>query len=471
MNLRTAVMFGVFFLGSSAYAQIPEQYPRPLIHTPTDHPAERVLIISINGLRAVNLANFVSSHPQSELAELTKRGVTYTNAHVAWPDTAAGMMAMASGGSPISTGIFSIRGYDRSLQRDGKGCARVASALDLAAGQVGLLKAEAGCEAEPAHRLMRVNSIFDLVHAAGGRTAWADANAAYADLLRGPSGTALDDVFIAQAAPDGKDRISSAEEQDRACVDAVIQWMHSRSTAPRLSGMSLLGLDAAQRTVPLSQTSTEGAARSIKTLPLVHIDTQIRRIVTALKNAGLFDSTWIIVTAPHGSIGDTANLRFVDAARVEKLAKAAAGDELGRVVVGTAAMIWLKHPDKTNAVVNAYRAEMLELGIGAIFFGEKLSLIMNTAKEDSRMPDVVLEPQAGVVWATDGQWPEHVGGFSDDENHVALLISGRQLMDRVDKTPVPTGQVAPLILRTLGMEKLDLQALRQEHVPALPGVF
>ena len=114
---------------------------------------------------------------------------------------------------------------------------------------------------------------------------------------------------------------------------------------------------------------------------------------------------------------------------------------------------------------------MLELGIGSIYSGEKLKLLMNTSAEDSRMPDLILEPQAGVVWSKDGQWPEHLGGFSDDENHVAMLISGRQLTGRLDKTPVPTGQVAPLILRILGMEKLDLQALHQEHVPALPGIF
>ena len=141
------------------------------------------------------------------------------------------------------------------------------------------------------------------------------------------------------------------------------------------------------------------------------------------------------------------------------------------MTMGAAGLVWLKHPEKTVAVVNAYRAKMLELGIGEIYFGEKLRLIMNTAKEDSRMPDVILEPQAGVVWTTGGKWPEALGGFSDDENHVAMMISGRQLTGRVDKTPVPTGQVAPLIMRILGMEKFGLDALHQEHVPALPGIF
>lgn len=471
MKLRAVAMLSAISLRLPAYAQIPEQYPKPLIHTSADHPAERVLIISVDGLRAVNLANFVSSHPQSTLAELTRRGVTYTNAQVPWPDTAAGMMAIASGGSPISTGIFSSEGYDRSLQRDGEACRLAAAPLNLAAGQVELLKAENGCGALQAHRLVRVNSIFDIVHAAGGRTVWADANAVYADLLRGPSGTALDDVFTPAGALEEKDRISGAEERDSECVDAMMRWIGAGSNVPQLSGLSLVGLDAAQRSLPLSQTAAPGAARSVKRSPLEHIDAQVHRIVAALKTTGLFDSTWVIVTARHGSIGDTANLRVVDSARVEQVAKTAAGNELGRVVAGTAAMVWLKHSEMTDSVVNAYRAKMLQLGIGAIYFGEKLKLIMDTAREDSRMPDVILEAQEGVVWTKDGQWPEHLGGFSDDENHVALLISGRQLTGRVDKARVSTGQVAPLISMILGMEKLELQALHQEYVPALPGIF
>jgi hypothetical protein len=97
---------------------------------------------------------------------------------------------------------------------------------------------------------------------------------------------------------------------------------------------------------------------------------------------------------------------------------------------------------------------------------------MNSADEDSRMPDLILQPQAGVIWMRKGdEVPKMHGGFSDEQNHVALLVSGRQLTGRIDKTPVPTTQIAPLILRILGMEKMDLRALHQEHTPALPGIF
>lgn len=93
-------------LGTLAVAQVKEQYPAPLIHTPANHPAERVILISIDGMHALDLANWIKAHPQSTLAELSRHGVTYTNAHVPWSDGAPGMMAFATGGTPISTGIL-----------------------------------------------------------------------------------------------------------------------------------------------------------------------------------------------------------------------------------------------------------------------------------------------------------------------------------------------------------------------------
>src|SRR2546430_17351159 len=45
-----------------------------------DH-IRHVLLISVDGLHALDVANFVQSHPNSALAELSGHGVTYSNAH------------------------------------------------------------------------------------------------------------------------------------------------------------------------------------------------------------------------------------------------------------------------------------------------------------------------------------------------------------------------------------------------------
>jgi hypothetical protein len=84
----------------------------------------------------------------------------------------------------------------------------------------------------------------------------------------------------------------------------------------------------------------------------------------------------------------------------------------------------------------------------------------------------VLFPAPGILWkssARNGTTAQ--AGFRDEDKHVALLVSGAQLTCRTDPTSVPTSQTAAMLLRALGMEKLDLPALHREHSPALPGIF
>jgi arylsulfatase A-like enzyme len=470
------VILGLICFTGSLHAQIPEQYPPPLIHTPANHPADRVLIADIDGMNAVDLANWVKSHPESALTSLSRRGVTYTNAHVPWPDSAAGMLAFATGGSPISTGIISSHGFDRALSPGGPGCAATGAELNLDLSPPILPSdPERDCAELTPHALTKVNSIFDMVHAGGGRTAWAGDNAAYADLLRGPSGTALDDAFVPEPSPSLKNSIESAKFADEARVGALLGWIDGKpEVVPRLFGITLMSLDAAQRSLE-TQTDHTGqtgnAVDSAVQQAFEQIDKQLGLIVAELKKTGLDGSTWIVVTAAHGRAPSGATVP-IDPARIQAVAQLSAHKDLALVTADAVGLVWLKRPSALAAVLQAYRAQMTELGIGEIYSGEKLRLIMNSADEDSRMPDLILQPQAGVIWMRKGdEGPKMHGGFSDEQNHVALLVSGRQLTGRVDKTLVPTTQIAPLILRILGMEKMDLRALHQEHTPALPGIF
>src|SRR5215471_10929108 len=68
---------------------------------------DRVLLISIDGLHAIDLARFVDENPNSTLAKLSHHGVTYTSASTSMPsDSFPGMLALATGGSPKSTGVY-----------------------------------------------------------------------------------------------------------------------------------------------------------------------------------------------------------------------------------------------------------------------------------------------------------------------------------------------------------------------------
>jgi len=75
-----------------------------------------VLLISVDGLHALDVANFVASHPNSALAELSRHGITYSNARTpANSDSFPGLLAMVTGGSPISHGLFYDVSYDRTI--------------------------------------------------------------------------------------------------------------------------------------------------------------------------------------------------------------------------------------------------------------------------------------------------------------------------------------------------------------------
>src|SRR6267142_2054103 len=79
------------------------------------HKIRHVLLISVDGLHALDVANYVAAHPNSALAELSRHGVTYSNARTpANSDSFPGLLALVTGGSPISHGLFYDVSYDRT---------------------------------------------------------------------------------------------------------------------------------------------------------------------------------------------------------------------------------------------------------------------------------------------------------------------------------------------------------------------
>ena len=80
------------------------------------HKIKHVLLISVDGLHALDVARFVESYPNSALAELSRHGITYSNARTpANTDSFPGLLALVTGGSPISHGMFYDVSYDRAI--------------------------------------------------------------------------------------------------------------------------------------------------------------------------------------------------------------------------------------------------------------------------------------------------------------------------------------------------------------------
>src|SRR5215471_19126039 len=81
-------------------------------HADIDH----VLLISIDGLHAIDVERYVESHPSSALADLSRHGVTYSDANTPFnSDSFPGLLALVTGGSPIAHQVFYDVSYDRTL--------------------------------------------------------------------------------------------------------------------------------------------------------------------------------------------------------------------------------------------------------------------------------------------------------------------------------------------------------------------
>jgi hypothetical protein len=89
----------------------------------------------------------------------------------------------------------------------------------------------------------------------------------------------------------------------------------------------------------------------------------------------------------------------------------------------------------------------------------------------ARAPDIFIQPDHGVIYSgSKAKIAEHGGGSLDD-THVGLLVAAN-FLDRAEvKDLVHTTQIAPSILRALGLDPRALESVRQEGTRVLPELF
>ena len=76
----------------------------------------------------------------------------------------------------------------------------------------------------------------------------------------------------------------------------------------------------------------------------------------------------------------------------------------------------------------------------------------------------------GVIFTGGSKLAEH-GGFNEDDIHTALLVAFPSLGHSVVKSAVSNQQVAPTIIKALGLDPDDLEAVRREQIAPLPFLF
>jgi hypothetical protein len=205
---------------------------------------KRVLLISIDGMHAVdfaNCANGISTANNGEpycpvLASLGKTGINYVAANTSRPsDSFPGLTAIVTGGSPALTGVYYDVAYSRNLDAPAKttgngvaagpctpnaaptgttteyeegididqtqlnGGAPGAALIDGGLNSIDPKKLprdpSRGCSPVFPWEFVRANSIFSVIHKVGGYAAWADKHPAYASVASGFGPGALDDFY------------------------------------------------------------------------------------------------------------------------------------------------------------------------------------------------------------------------------------------------------------------------------------
>lgn len=504
MRSRSILRCAILALGTTLACDQPESAgPQHVVSVDAQrlgtsgHRVAHVLLISVDGMHELDLTNYVSSHPASTLAQLSRRGTLFTHASAARPsDSYPGLLAIVTGGSPRSTGVFYDDSYDRALSPPGSACATVGTevvydeSIDLNSnaldGGGGIdpnalpLDPSHGCTPVYPHQFLRVNTIFEVIKAAGLRTAWSDKHLSY-ELVNGPSGHGVDDLFtpeIAAPLPNGETPATNAADaaaydgiKVRAILNEIDGKDHTGAAAvgvPAIFGMNFQAVSVGQKTA--GYLDAHGTPSAALAGALDFVDASLGHMVSELRRQGLFEHTLIIVSAKHGQAPiDVTERRIVNSKLIPTLVNGIQSGLVAQATQDDIALLWLTDQSQAAAAVGVLAANQAAAGIGTMLSGAGITAMFNDPRTDSRTPDVIALVQPGVIYTkpTATKLAEH-GGFSEEDTNVPILLSGPGL--RADQVPMPveTRQIAPTILLELGLDPMALAAVRSEGTRPLP---
>lgn len=480
---------------------------------------EHVLLISVDGMHAVDLVNYLQRPGPSAFKRLSRHGTQFPNAYTTAPsDSFPGMVAQVTGASPKTAGVYYDDSYDRTFFAPDSGCVgepgaettyaenvdRTLTRLD-GGGQLGQPLTQidpaklpqhlvdGSCVPVYPHEFIRANTVFEVAKDANLRTAWSDKHPAY-EILNGPSGKGIDDLYtpeinsVVPGQADGKTGdyttgYEAVRQYDATHVKAVlneINGLNSLGTeqagVPAIFGMNFQSVSVGQKLAKSGLFDAPGlvggyadgnaAPGNALAQQFDFVDQSLGQMLQALGDRHLTDSTLVIVSAKHGqSPIDVSTRVAVD----DKPYTETPG--YGFHVSDDLALVWLQPQSRTPAVYKQARA-YLKANAGPLHIAQLLgrASLRNLYRDpftDSRTPDFVAVSQHGVIYTGGSKLSEH-GGFSTDDRNVLLLVSAPSLPGTVDESLVETKQIAPTILTALGLDSRRLIGVQQEGTQALP---
>ena len=540
---------------------------------------QRVLLVSIDGMHAVDYLNCsqgISGVNNGEpycpnLAKLGQTAVNYLDTSTSRPsDSFPGLTTIVSGATPRLHGAFYDVAYDRVLAPpeittgngvSGGNCipnqpngttTEYEEGIDKNQGFVNGIdgvstkNGDGGINSIDPKRLprdpynncapvypwnfVRANTVFGVIHGAGGYTAWSDKHPAYSSVNGPGNGTNVDDFYGPEinsnvvSLPGVKTALgtdcSTVQDPnsdltawtnsfkniqcyDQLKVNAILNeidgYSHNRkhkTLVPNVFGMNFQAVSVGQKLIEKGVGSggyldATGAPSALLLNEVQYVDTAIGDWVAELQKEGLYDSTLIIITAKHGqspidsprytgitSSGPvtTSPSQLIDGCL--PASESNAGGQIGPTE-DDVSLLWL-----STACTTAQQVQVLEMqspaaaniaGIGQIFWGSSLSQLFNPPglppSGDSRTPDIVITPNIGVTYSGSTKKQAEHGGFSHDDTNVMILVANSNFKPKTITTPVQTAQVAPTILQALGLNPSALDGVKKQGTEVLPGVF
>jgi hypothetical protein len=514
-----------------------------------------VLLVSVDGLHQSDVEWYVSNHPSSELAKLVGGGAEYARAQTPIPsDSFPGMTAQVTGGNPRTTGIYYDDEYSHAVLPAGTTSChgqptggeviydspddKDETALDAGQGLTGLPGSILEMTAQPQslinpaalpvnpqtcqpiypHEYLKVNTIFEVAHAHGLRTAWSDKHPAY-EALNGPAGNAIDDLFTPEIdsnalEPNGTPypgEISwtgdnaATMQYDSYKVQAVLNeidgYDHSRASkvgVPAILGMNFQTVSTAEKLLSSDGLNGGYLPGTITPGPLLQraldfINTKLQAMDEEIQAQGLADSTAIIVSAKHGQSPQDPNslTRIKDGPIIEAINGAweAAHPGAGALIVaGVDDDAWQSYLSNTSqqaadfvknylwghsATGVAYDGSTRTLahsGLSEIFAGKAAARYFGVPLSDPRHPNLWGVVQVGVVYTGGSKIAEHGGANPADRDVPIVVYAPGAVEPGAHDSRVETTQIAPTILDLLGLDPNALQAVQSEGTPVLPGI-
>ncbi len=571
-HLASKVLLGMATL-SLAAAATQAQAPQPSPTKP-ESKIKHVLLLSVDGMHAIDLKNCTTGISTinsgdsycPNLAALTQTAVHYVDASTSKPsDSFPGLMSIVTGATPRTMGIYYDVSYDRSLdapaattgnglasgpctaygkptgttteyeegidrdQTKLNGGAPNASLTDGGLNSIDIKKLVRnpanGCLPVLPWDFVRVNTIFGVIHNAGGYTAWSDKHPAYSS-VQGPGGNTLDDFYApeinsnvvpvpgvttelgescATVLDPGSDTTAWTNSfqnircYDQIKVDGVLNLIAGKDhlgktdkPVPTIMGMNFQAVSVGQKLIEKSigvkggYVDAMGTPTEVLLKEIEFADYAIGAMVKELKAKGLYDSTLIVVTAKHGQspvdsshyvsqlINGTSPATLLSNANLLPYSESTNNPTGIGPTEDDISLIWLKNQAATDQAVSILEANTAAAGIGEIFYGNYVALNYNKpglgVGEDPRTPDIIVTPNIGVTYSGSSKKLAEHGGFAHDDTNVLLVVANPAIKGSTVHASVQTAQVAPTILKALGIETTLLDGVRLEGTAPLPDI-